>query len=57
MPQYHLGRRRKQSQGEKGTWEGKGMGGRMEPDLVLGGGKGLKPSGLAERMETDTLLR
>jgi hypothetical protein len=43
------------------TWEGKWMDGRSwgrgEPDLVLGEGKGLKPWGTAERIETGNLRR
>jgi hypothetical protein len=34
-----------------------GVWGRGDPDLVLGEVKGLKPSGLAERMETDNIER
>jgi hypothetical protein len=34
-----------------------GVGERREPDLVLGEGKGLKPWGPAERMETGNLGR
>ena len=45
----------------RGTWEGKWTGGggvgRGEPDLLLGEGKGLKPQGPAERMETGNLGR
>ena len=37
--------------------EGKGYWKREEPDLVLGEGKGLKPWGPAERMETGNLGR
>jgi hypothetical protein len=33
------------------------MGERMEPDLLLGERKGLKPRGPAERMETGNLRR
>jgi hypothetical protein len=36
---------------------GRGWWGRDEPDLVLGEGKGLKPRGPAERMETGNLRR
>jgi hypothetical protein len=56
MPQSHLGGRRKQSQvgrdigGEVDRGESEG-----EPDLALGEGKGLKPWGPAERMETGNL--
>jgi hypothetical protein len=61
-----LAREKKQSQvgRERGTWEGKlmvdGAGGvrrRGEPDLVLGEGKGQKPWGPAERMETGNLRK
>ena len=42
-----LGREKKEiTSGEGGAWEGKWMGvvgGRGEPDLLLGEGKGLKP--------------
>jgi hypothetical protein len=53
-----LGERRKQSQGgrERGTWVGEGRGVRRgEHDVVLGRGRGLKPRGAAERMETGNL--
>jgi hypothetical protein len=50
MPQSHLGKRRKEStSGKRGRdlgWKVNGVwgnGGREEPDLVLGEGKGLKP--------------
>jgi hypothetical protein len=54
-PQSHLGERRKQNH----TWGGRelggkvdrGHGGKREPDLVLGKGKGLKPWGPAERVD------
>jgi hypothetical protein len=36
---------------------GEGVGVRGEPDLLLGEGKGLKPLGPAERMETGNLRR
>ena len=55
-----LGREKKVSTRWKGgTWEGKWMrmGERMEPDLLLGERKGLKPRGPAERMETGNLRR
>jgi hypothetical protein len=61
MSQSHCGERRKQSQigREGGTWEGKfmGVGGRGNPDRVLGEGKGLKPWGPAERVEKGNLKR
>jgi hypothetical protein len=40
-----------------GKVDGERVGERGEPDLVLGEGKGLKPWGPAERMETGNLGR
>ena len=37
--------------------QGGGSGGRGEPDLVFGEGKGMKSRGPEERMETDNLRR
>ena len=54
----HLGERRKHTSGERGKDRGgkvDRIAGRGEPDLVLGEGKGLKPRGQAERMETSNL--
>jgi hypothetical protein len=49
-----LGREKKAITWEEGGRDlgGKKDGGRWEHDLVLGGGKGLKHSGTAERMES-----
>jgi hypothetical protein len=41
----------------KENGQGKGSGGRREPDLVLDEGKGLKLLVPEERMETDNLRR
>ena len=63
MPQSHLGGEESNHKcggwvgpGRESVWGG-GVEGKGEHNLVLGGGKGLKPQEPAERIETGNLRR